>query len=110
MEGYVCIVQENQPPARLQAELAEGLTRIGCELLGDPPEGVQIRWMKVSGGFGFTAGAPSRASLVARSVPAGYPDAERETFLTRVCDLWTEVTGCTTNDIVVTAIDGPLPL
>jgi len=110
MDGYVCIVQENQTPASLQAELTEGLRRIGRELLGDPSKGVEIRWIKVSGGFGFTAGVPSTASLVARSVPPGYPDAKREVFLKRVCDLWTEVTGCTTNEIVVTAIDGPLPL
>ena len=35
---------------------------------------------------------------------------ERERFMKRVCDAWGEITGCTANQVVVTAFDGPLPM
>lgn len=110
MPDYACIIQEGQAPERKKPELEQGLRRIGRELLGDAESGVEIRWDSVPEGFGFTAGVPSTSSLVIRSVPVGYPAAEREAFLTRVGDLWAEVVGCTKDEIVVTAFDGPLPL
>ncbi len=110
MPDYACIIQEGQTPARKQAELAEGLKRIGHELLDDPEAGAEIAWVSVPEGFGFTAGVPSTSSLVVRSVPVGFADAEREAFMARVCDLWKEVAGCSTDEIMVTAWDGPLPL
>ncbi len=110
MPDYTCIIQQGQNPARKQAELAEGLKRIGRELLGDSAAGAEIAWVSVPEGFGFTAGVPSTSTLVVRSVPVGFPDDEREALLTRVCNLWTEVVGCTKDEIVVTAFDGPLPL
>ncbi len=110
MAEYACIVQEGQGPEGKRDELAEGLRRIGREMFGDSPEGAEIRWTSIRQGFGFTAGSPSTSSLVIRSVPVGFPDDRREAFMTKVCDLWEDVTGCTTNEIVVTAFDGPLPL
>ena len=110
MPDYACIIQEGQAPSRKQAELAEGLQRIGRELLGDSGAGAEISWITVPEGFGFSAGVPSTSTLVVRSVPVGFPDDEREAFLTKVCDLWTGVVGCTKDEIVVTAFDGPLPL
>ena len=110
MADYVCILQEDQDPESKRGELAEGLKRIGREVFRDAPEGGEIRWISIREGFGFTAGSPSTSSLVIRSVPVGFPDDQREAFMNRVCDLWTDVTGCTRNEIVVTAFDGPLPL
>ena len=110
MPDYVCMIQEGQGAERRQDELAAGLRRIGAEVFGDPEAGAEIAWIPIREGYGFTAGRPSTSSLVIRSVPVGFPDAEREAFLTRVCDLWTEVTGCTRDEIVATAYDGPLPL
>jgi hypothetical protein len=80
------------------------------DTFGDAPERVEIRWLPVPEGFGFTAGEPSRASLVVRSVPVGWDDALRERFLSQVCRLWQEVTGCTQDEIMVTAFDGPVPI
>jgi hypothetical protein len=110
MADYACILQEGQTPESKRAELAEGLKRIGREMLGDSPQGAEIRWIPVPQGFGFTAGSPSTSSIVVRSVPGGFPEDRREAFMTKVCDLWTDVTGCTTNEIVVTALDGALPI
>jgi phenylpyruvate tautomerase PptA (4-oxalocrotonate tautomerase family) len=110
MPDYVCVIQEAQAADRKRAALTEGLTRIGQEAFGDDPSATTISWMVVKKGFAWTAGAPSTASIVARSVPVGLPLDRREAFMHQVCDLWTTVTGCTIGEIVVTAWDGPLPL
>jgi hypothetical protein len=110
MPHYACIIQAGQRAEREQARLAEGLRRLAQETFGDAPERVEIQWISVPEGFGFTAGEPSRSSLVIRSVPVGYAEPLRERFMSRVCDLWRDVTGCSTDEIVVTALDGPIPL
>ena len=110
MARVVCMVQQGQASERKQDELAERLAALGRETFGDPPGDPDLRWVSIPDGYGFTAGRPSTSSLVIRTVPPGYPDDQREAFLLRVCDLWQDVTGCTKDEIVVTAFDGPLPL
>jgi phenylpyruvate tautomerase PptA (4-oxalocrotonate tautomerase family) len=110
MPHYACIVQAGQRAEREQARLSEGLARLAHEAFGDAPEAVEIQWISVPEGFGFTAGEPSTSSLVVRSVPVGFAERLRERFMSKVCDLWQDVTGCTKDEIVVTALDGPLPL
>lgn len=110
MPDYSCIVQEGQTPDRERKALAEGLAKIGQEFFGDAPGATEIRWVVVKKGFAWTAGEPSTSSIVVRSVPPGLPDAEREAFLRAVSELWVEETGCSIDEIVVTAVDGPLPL
>ena len=110
MADYVCIAQQGQTPEKKQAELSAGLKNIAVEQLGQATDEVEVRWLSVNEGFGFTAGLPSTATLVARSVPVGFPQDERVQLMTRICDLWQEVTGCSTNEIVVTVLDGALPI
>jgi hypothetical protein len=109
MSHYACIVQAGQTAEREQARLSECLKQLAREAFGDAPEAVEIRWISVPEGFGFTAGQPSTSSLVIRSVPVGFEDARRERFMAKVTRLWQDVTGCSADEIVVTALDGPLP-
>jgi hypothetical protein len=109
MPHYACLVQAGQTAEREQARLSEGLRRLAQEAFADDPERVEIRWIAVPEGFGFTAGQPSTSSLVIRSVPVGFADAQRERFMSKVTRLWQDVTGCSADQIVVTALDGPLP-
>ncbi len=110
MAEYACIVQEGQEPERRRDALAAGLKELGRRAFGDDPERIQVQWIPIRRGFAWTAGEPSTSSIVIRSVPAGMPDAEREAFLRSVSDLWVEKTGCSIDEIVVTAVDGPLPV
>ena len=109
MPQYACMVQEGQVADRMRARLVEGLQRLGAETFTEVAEEVEIRWITIPKGFGFTAGKPSTSSLIARSVPTGFGDAERTAFMTRVSRLWQEVTGCHPDEVVVTTLDGPLP-
>lgn len=110
MARYVCMIQEGQAADRRRSELADGLRAIGAECFGDDPAATDVSWSVVKRGFAWTAGEPSTSSIVVRSVPVGLPDDRREAFLRRVCDLFVKVTGCSVDEVVVTAWDGPLPL
>lgn len=110
MDRYSCIIQEGQAADRKTDALEAGLKRIGRAFFGDDPDEVGIRWTRQPKGWAWTAGRPSTSSIVVRSVPVGYDDAEREKFLRAVCDLWVETTGCSIDEIVATAYDGPLRL
>jgi len=110
MPHYACMIQEGQMAHRKQEDLARGLRRIGQETFGDDPVETEIAWVVLKQGYAWTAGEPSTSSIVVRSVPVGLPLPEREAFMRRVCDLWEQETGCSIQEIVVTAWDGPLPL
>jgi phenylpyruvate tautomerase PptA (4-oxalocrotonate tautomerase family) len=110
MPHYACMVQEGQVADRSRERLADGLVRLAAETFDQAPSEVEIRWVVIREGFGFTAGKPSTSSLIARSVPTGFTDEERHVFMVRVSDLWREVTGCHPDEVVVTTLDGPLPL
>jgi phenylpyruvate tautomerase PptA (4-oxalocrotonate tautomerase family) len=110
MPHYACMVQAGQSAEQCRDRLAEGLRELARDAFGDVPEQVEIQWISIPEGFGFTAGEPSTSSLVVRSVPVGFPEPLREAFMAKVCRLWQEVTGCSADEIVVTALDGPLPL
>ena len=107
---YACMIQVGQEPDRKREALAAGLRRLAQETFGDDPDAVEIRWLPIEQGYAWTAGEPSTSSICVSSVPVGYPNDERERLLRAVCDLWVETTGCTVNEIVATALDGPLRL
>ncbi len=107
---YVCIIQEGQAAEREQSALEASLRSLGERTFGDEASDTEVEWRVMKKGWAWTAGEPSRSSLIIRSVPEGLPLPEREAFMRAVCDLWSEQTGCHINDIVVTSWDGPLPL
>ncbi len=109
MAQYSCIVQRGQEPERQKDILAQGLKKIGQQMFGDDPEETEIQWASYGEGYAWTAGEASTSSIVIRSVPVGLPNDKREQFLRSVCDLWIAETGCSMNEIVVTAWDGPIP-
>ena len=110
MHRYACIIQAGQAADREVQALEAGLKRLGRTFFDDDPDDVEVRWTRQAKGWAWTAGEPSTSSIVVRSVPVGYDDVRREAFLHAVCDLWVETTGCSVNEIVATAYDGPLSL
>ena len=110
MPHYACMVQEGHAAERERHRLSEGLKQLAQKTFGDTPAQVEIRWITIRKGFGFTAGKPSTSSLIVRSVPTDFDDERRAAFMTKVCDLWQDVTGCAADEVVVTTLDGPLPL
>ena len=109
MAQYACMVQEGQAADRLRDRLSDGLRRLAAETFGETAADVEIRWVPIPQGFGFTAGKDSTSSLIARSVPTGFTDEQRTAFMLRVSALWRDVTGCHPDEVVVTTLDGPVP-
>ncbi|MEM9173911.1 MAG: hypothetical protein AAGC67_01655 [Myxococcota bacterium] len=108
MDLYACIIQEGQAADRETEALESGLRRLGREFFEDEPDEIGIRWTRHAPGWAWTAGEPSTSSIVVRSVPVGFDNDRREAYLHAVVDLWVETTGCSVNEVVATAYDGPL--
>ena len=105
---FNCLVQQNQIPANRRDELAVRLTDIAGEIFGAEPSNVNVGWVDIEEGSGFTGGQPSTTSLVMAVVPDGTPEDKRESFLSAICDAWIEVTGCSINEVVASAADESL--
>ena len=108
MDHYSCMIQQGQAADRNIPALEAGLKRLGQAFFDDDPSEVDIRWTRQAPGWAWTAGEPSTSAIVVRSVPVGFDDDERAVFLRAVVDLWVETTGCSVNEVVATAFDGPL--
>ena len=100
-----CLVQEGLTPPAVRAEIAKRIVGIYGDLFGDAPPENQIKWIEVAAGCGFTAGKPSTSSLAMAVVPDGTTREQRTAFLAALCKAWTEVTGCSVNEIVASAVD-----
>ncbi len=60
-----------------------------------------VVWMVIEPGRMFTAAAPSTSSVVACAMGGPTTLEQRETYMRAICGLWTDVTGCTDHEIVV---------
>ena len=103
MIEFNCTVQEGYIPESIRPELVSELTRIASSVIGE--DDVDVRFTEIPKGFGFRGGELSTTSLVRGQVPAGCDQELRVEFMQQICDMWTRVTGCTTDELVVSARD-----
>lgn len=98
-----CIVQEGRVTPemrrRLEGELSAIADRHFTEELG-------VGWFDVAKGNGWTAGEPSKSSVVVMSAPAVSRETRTE-ILSAICGAWAQETGCHVNDVVATVLDRP---
>lgn len=66
---------------------------------------VAVEFIEIPEGRWFTAGEPSRASMVLGSVPAGTPQDVRVDVMDAVARLFAEATGTDYHDVMVSAPD-----
>ena len=99
MSHFSCLIQEHsaaeERSAELEARLRDHHTR------HHPGENATVSWRAVPPGFMFTEGRQSTSSIIQCIVNHETTREERERYMRGVCDLWTEVTGCTDHEIVV---------
>ena len=81
------------------------LIQIGAAVLGVPPDDISVNYEVVPRGFAYRGGEPSTTSNVRGVIPPGSPQATRVEFMQQVQDMWLEVTGQTTAEVVVGAAD-----
>ena len=99
-----CNVHEGGIPLRRARVLQDELRRVYRKNFGNRVK-VRFIWMEIPKGQGFVAGEPSRLSAVLSPVPDGISQADRERFMTAVCDRWRSETGCAVDEIMVSAPD-----
>ena len=102
---FECTMQEGQIAASTRESLATGLRAIAQEVLGEAPGDVPVEFSDIPTGFGFRGGEPSTTSLVRGSIVGGVTQEVREDFMRRIIDMWMEVSGCTVDELVVSARD-----
>jgi len=98
-------MQEGQIGEDTRAELAAGLRQISQEALGESADDVPVTFTDIPTGFAFRAGEPSTTSLVRGSIVGGVTQELREDVMRRICDMWMNISGCTVDELVVSARD-----
>ena len=96
------VVDEGSRP-----RLAHELRRIYAGIFGAAEDQVAVEITEIPNGKFFTAAKPSRSSLVGAGVPDGTSRADRTRLMSEISAMWCDVTGCTPNEIVVSASDAP---
>ena len=105
MINFNCTIQEGIVPEELRPALASELARISTDVLGGNPVDVTVQWIEVPHGFGFRGGALSTTSAVRGEIPPGCEQETRVRLMQSIQDRWMEITGCTTDELVVSARD-----
>ena len=105
MITFNCTIQEGTIPDDLRPELVSELARISTAILGGAPDDVAVRWIEIPHGFGFRGGELSTTSAVRGEIPPGCDQETRVQLMQQIQDRWLELTGCTTDELVVSARD-----
>ncbi len=105
MIQYNCIVQESHVPESTRAKLVTGLTQVTANVLGALPDDIKVQFREIPHGAGYRGGELSTTSVVRGSIPPGCDQPVREKLLEEICDMWCDVTGCSDDEIVVSASD-----
>ncbi len=94
-----CLIQEGQLSPEDVSRLEKGLDNVVEKHLHSD---VNQSWHVIPKGNGWKAGEPSTTSLVLIATPDIEQDA-RADLLRAICDLWTEVTRCSVDEVMISA-------
>ncbi len=84
--------------------VVDGLCRLDAEQFGGTGA-VTVEFIEIPDGRWFTAGRPSKASMVLGTVPAGTPQDVRIAYMDAVAQLFATATGTDYHDVMVSAPD-----
>ena len=101
MTQLIASIQEGQEADGLRDELAIGLRGIAAESFGGRPEDTDVKWKVIPKGFAWTAGKPSRTSVLICVVPEDLAYKTRARFMRRVNDFWVDETGTSANELLI---------
>ena len=105
MITFECTVQEGDVPEEIRPHLAAELARISTSILGGSPDDVDVEFNEIPKGYGFRGGEQSAMSSVRGRIPDGCEQEVRVQVLHEISDMWCEITGCSTDDLLVSARD-----
>jgi phenylpyruvate tautomerase PptA (4-oxalocrotonate tautomerase family) len=102
---YNCIVQEGHLTEAMRPQLVAVLEQITSEVLEIPAADVEVTFREFPHGAAWRGGELSTTSLVRGTIPPGCEQPVREQLLRAICDIWSRITGCDEDEIVVSAVD-----
>ena len=105
MITFNCTIQEGIVPDEIRPTLASELARISTSFVGGNPNDVSVNWIEIPHGFGFRGGRISTTSAVRGEIPPGLQQETRVELMQAIQDMWMDHTGCTTDELVVSARD-----
>ncbi|MEO1059652.1 MAG: hypothetical protein AAFY28_22345 [Actinomycetota bacterium] len=97
--SFHCVIQAEGNAASSRDELASRLQALHAQHY--PGEPAAVSWRLIPEGYMFTEGRQSTSSVIACALQHSPTLSEREAYMRGVCDVWTDVTGCTDHEIVV---------
>ncbi len=96
---FSCLVQEQSYAYERRADLER---RLDEHHRGHyPGDATSVSWHPVPRGHMYTEGRQSTSSIIACALEHATTLDQREQYMRGICDLWTDVTGCTDHEIVV---------
>ena len=105
MITFNCTIQEGVISDEQREILSVRLVQIGTGVLGEAPDDITVNYEVIPHGFGFRGGEVSTSSSVRSRIPDVFSQEKRIEFMQAVQDMWMEVTGQTTAELVVGAAD-----
>lgn len=105
MAHYTCIYQQQQIDASLQQALEGALVQFASKRYGFE---IPVHWLAIAEGNGYSAGEPSRVSVLNMHSPERLDQSEREQLLHELSSVWRGVSGCSVDELVVVVSD-PTP-
>ena len=99
MSHFSCLIQQDSAAHRRSGDLERRLIELHSAHY--PSEEAQVAFHPIPAGAMFTEGRQSTSSIITCSVGHRTEFERRERYMRGVCDLWTEITGCTDHEIVV---------
>lgn len=107
MSQFSCLIQQDSPAHTGSEDLERRLVAHHAEHY--PGETAQVTFRPVAAGTMFTEGHQSTSSIITVGVAHQTTFDDRERYMRGVCDLWTEITGCTDHEIVVALTETNTP-
>lgn len=102
MIATMCLVQQGQISAEQEASLRADMTKFSQRVFDAEPT---INWIEVPEGGGFTAAQPSTSVLVSMQTNRALDQADRETLLRELGDIWMAGSGRSANEVVTVIRD-----
>jgi phenylpyruvate tautomerase PptA (4-oxalocrotonate tautomerase family) len=101
---YKCLVNGEIDERARQAVIA-GLAEVEASPFGTPADDLRVSFTEIEAGLWFTAGKPSKASMVLGTVPEGTSQAVRAEIMEEVARRFSEATGADLDHVMVVAAD-----
>lgn len=98
----VCLVQGGQIADAQQLKLTATLQALCKRAFG---QSLEVNWIAIAPGNGFTGGKPSTSSIVSVAAPEPLEQGRRASILAEICDLWMQETACSMNEIMAVVSD-----